>query len=56
MVLIHYKKTDFNQFLFETTVNIPVDELIKQLVESNEKNNLLNSIAIIFTKIQKLTI
>ena len=33
MVLIHYKKTDKNQFLYETTVTIPIEELLPQLVE-----------------------
>jgi len=32
MVILHYKKTDNNQFLFETYAEIPVVELIEQLV------------------------
>jgi uncharacterized protein YndB with AHSA1/START domain len=33
MVLLHYKKTEHNQFLFETTVNAPVEKVIEELVE-----------------------
>jgi hypothetical protein len=35
MVLIHYKKSDQNQFLYESTVQIPVEDLLKELVELN---------------------
>lgn len=35
MVLIHYKKSDQNQFLYESTVQIPVEDLLKELVEVN---------------------
>ena len=35
MVLIHYKKSDQNQFLYESTVQIPVEDLVKELVEVN---------------------
>lgn len=35
MVLIHFKKTENNQFLYETKASIPTDELIKELVHSN---------------------
>lgn len=35
MVLIHYKKSDQNQFLYESTVQIPVENLLKELVELN---------------------
>ena len=34
MVKIHYKKTETNQFLYDTTVTINIDQLIKELVES----------------------
>lgn len=40
MVLIHYKKTELNQFLYETPANTPIDLVIKELVEGN--NNLNN--------------
>ena len=32
MVLIHLKRADDNQFLFETTASISVDALIRDLV------------------------
>lgn len=32
MVLIHYKKTEHNQFLYETPGTTPNDEVIKNLV------------------------
>lgn len=32
MVYLHIKKAEESQFLFETTVNIPLEELIVQLV------------------------
>ena len=32
MVVLHVKKGDESQFLYETTVATPVDELISQLV------------------------
>jgi len=35
MVLIHFKKSDHNQFLFDTVTSIPTDELLKQLIEIN---------------------
>ena len=35
MVLIHYKKNDQNQFLYESTVQIDVKYLIAELVELN---------------------
>lgn len=34
MVLLHYKKTDHNQFLFETLGTRPIGEIIDELVES----------------------
>ena len=33
MVILHYKKTELNQFIYETSVEISVDELIKELRE-----------------------
>jgi hypothetical protein len=35
MVILHYKKSDHNQFLYETTGNRMVGEIIDELVESN---------------------
>lgn len=34
MVLLHYKKTEHNQFLYETTADQSIDETIKQLTLS----------------------
>jgi hypothetical protein len=34
MVLLHYKKADHNQFLYETTGNRHVGEIIDELVLS----------------------
>lgn len=34
MVLLHYKKTDHNQFLYEVPGNTPVSEVLEQIVES----------------------
>lgn len=35
MVLINYKKTENNQFLYECPANTPIDKVIHELVESN---------------------
>ena len=32
MVKLHIKKGDESQFLFETTVDIPIEQLLQQLV------------------------
>ena len=34
MVILHIKRSDLNQFLFETNCNIPVADLLEQLVRS----------------------
>jgi hypothetical protein len=34
MVVLHYKKTDSNQFLYETETSIKIDQLIYDLCES----------------------
>jgi len=34
MVLLHYKKTEHNQFLFETTLGQSINDLINELTES----------------------
>lgn len=39
MVLIHYKKTELNQFLYECPGSTPTDLVIKDLVESILKLN-----------------
>eukprot|EP01017_Pseudomicrothorax_dubius_P049280 TRINITY_DN9143_c0_g1_i1.p1 TRINITY_DN9143_c0_g1~~TRINITY_DN9143_c0_g1_i1.p1 ORF type:complete len:306 (-),score=58.42 TRINITY_DN9143_c0_g1_i1:22-891(-) len=46
MVLIHFKKSDNNQFLYETTVSIPVDQLIGELVEVNNLRLSLDKIVV----------
>jgi hypothetical protein len=35
MVVLHFKKSDMNQFLFETQTSKSVDDLLKDLVEIN---------------------
>lgn len=34
MVVLHYKKTDTNQFLYETETAIKVEQLLNDLCES----------------------
>jgi len=34
MVVLHYKKTDLNQFLYETQTSIKVDQLLIDVCES----------------------
>ena len=31
MVVLHYKKSDLNQFLFETTCDVPIEDLLNEL-------------------------
>jgi hypothetical protein len=35
MVLLHYKKTEMNQFLYETPANTPIEIIIKEMTESS---------------------
>jgi len=35
MVVLHFKRTDLNQFLYETTASISIDQLTVDLVEMN---------------------
>lgn len=35
MVVLHYKKNDLNQFLFETTMQTPVEQCLEDMVELN---------------------
>lgn len=37
MVLLHYKKTETNQFLYETKASSSIDDLIKELIDVNNK-------------------
>ena len=34
MVVLHYKKTDLNQFLYETHTGIKIEDLIQDVCES----------------------
>lgn len=34
MVLLHFKRSDQNQFLYETTTAIAIDKLVEELVAS----------------------
>ena len=34
MVVLHYKKTDLNQFLYETYSEVKIDDLISEVCES----------------------
>ncbi|CAD8045008.1 unnamed protein product [Paramecium primaurelia] len=45
MVLIHYKKTELNQFLYECNGNTPNDQVIKDLVEINNMRIILDRLA-----------
>ena len=43
MVVLHYKKTDLNQFLFETSTSIKVDQLLYDLCEGkSDSKNIMN--------------
>jgi len=48
MVVLHYKKTDLNQFLFETHCSIKTEDLLNELCErkcaSNQKIFNLSSL------------
>ncbi|CAI2375911.1 unnamed protein product [Moneuplotes crassus] len=46
MVLIHFKKTDKNQFLYESTVKTKVDDLIHELVELNNMRLKVDRLAV----------
>ncbi len=35
MVILHIKRSDANQFLYETTTNILIEDLVKELVAIN---------------------
>lgn len=34
MVVLHYKKTDLNQFLYETNTSIKIEQLLNEVCES----------------------
>lgn len=46
MVLIHYKKTDYDQFYYETTTDTKVEKLIEELVEINNLRIVLDRLCI----------
>jgi hypothetical protein len=46
MVLLHYKKTDHNQFLYETIGNRIVTDIIDELVESTNLFHIVNNMRI----------
>lgn len=46
MVLIHYKKTEHNQFLYETPGATPNEEVIKGLVEINNMRVILDQLSV----------
>lgn len=46
MVLLHYKKTEHNQFLYETKVSIPVEQIINELVEVNNLRLVIDRLAV----------
>jgi hypothetical protein len=46
MVMIHYKKSDQNQFLYESTVTIPVDDIITELVALNNMRLKVDRLAV----------
>jgi len=46
MVLIHFKKSDKNQFLYESTVQIPIETLVKELVVINNLRLKVDRLAV----------
>lgn len=46
MVLLHYKKIDHNQFLYETTATKEVGEIVQELAESISYPTLVNNMRI----------
>ncbi|KAL4508407.1 hypothetical protein ABPG72_003711 [Tetrahymena utriculariae] len=46
MVLIHYKKTEFNQFLHETSNETNIEQVIADLVEINNLRIVLDRLAV----------
>jgi len=46
MVLIHYKKTDYNQFYFEAPAATPIELLIEQLVEVNNMRIVIDRLTV----------
>lgn len=46
MVVLHFKKGDGNQFLFETTTSVTVDDLTEQLVDLNNLRLKIDRLAV----------
>lgn len=46
MVLIHFKKSDHNQFLYRSTIDIPNDELLVKLCEINNLRLKVDRLAV----------
>ena len=46
MVILHYKKTDHNQFLYQTVTSIKLELLIKELVIMNNLRNHVDRLAV----------
>jgi len=46
MVILHYKKSDANTFLYETFAAIQVDELVKVLTEMNNMRLYVDAAAV----------
>jgi hypothetical protein len=44
MVVLHYKKTDLNQFLYETHSQVKIDDLINEVCESKCLNIKISDI------------
>jgi len=45
MVLLHFKKSDQNQFLYETTTAITIDKLVDELVQINNMRLKIDRLA-----------
>jgi len=46
MVFIHYKKTDYDQFFYQTTTDVKVEQLIEELAEINNTRVKLDRLCI----------
>jgi hypothetical protein len=49
MVVLHYKKTDLNQFLYETHSQVKVDDLLNEVCESKSTRKFLSAYISIIT-------
>ena len=43
MVILHVKRTDLNQFLYETNTGIPVADLLEELVRGKYFSHAFNN-------------